>query len=152
MIILFWQCVDAFVDELRWEEPDSTKRDKIRELKLTSEEWTRVNTFLGLLTVCFVYSLIQFSSPDDTPQHADNAQQAFSSDNVSTLHLAIPALEALYRAWSSRADRPNLKYSPFSPALHAACKKIDEYYEKTTASPAYIMSMSTNPFSYPEQY
>jgi hypothetical protein len=67
MIILFWQCVDAFVDELRWEEPDSTKRDKIRELKLTSEEWTRVNTFLGLLTVCFVYSLIQFSSPDDTP-------------------------------------------------------------------------------------
>jgi hypothetical protein len=29
------------------------KRDKIRELKLTSEEWTRVNLFLGLLSVRF---------------------------------------------------------------------------------------------------
>jgi len=118
-------CVDAFVDELRWEEQDSTKRDKIRELKLTSEEWVRVNTFLGLLS------------------HADNAQQAFSSNNISTFHLAIPALEALYRAWSSRADR--LKYLPFAPALRAACEKIDEYYEKTTESPAYIMSMILNP-------
>ena len=54
--LFFRQCVDAFVDELRWEEQDSTKRDKIRELKLTSEEWTRVNTFFGLLTVCFVFS------------------------------------------------------------------------------------------------
>ena len=25
-----------------------------------------------------------------------------------------------------------------APALHAACKKIDEYYEKTTESPAYV--------------
>lgn len=46
------QCVDAFVDELRWEEQDSAKRDKIRELKLTSEEWVRVGTFLDLLSVC----------------------------------------------------------------------------------------------------
>ena len=53
-LFFFLQCVDAFVDELRWEEQDSTKRDKIRELKLTSEKWTWVNTFLDLLTVCFV--------------------------------------------------------------------------------------------------
>jgi hypothetical protein len=45
------QCVDTFVDELRWEEQDSVKRDKIRELKLTGEEWARVSTFLGLLSV-----------------------------------------------------------------------------------------------------
>ena len=59
-LFFFLQCVDAFVDELRWEEQDSTKRDKIRELKLTSEEWMRVHTFLDLLTVCFVYSQIHF--------------------------------------------------------------------------------------------
>ena len=64
----------------------------------------------------------------------------FSSDSVPTLHLGIPALEALHRAWSSRADC--LEYEPFSPALHVACAKIDEYYGKTTESPAYIMSMS----------
>ena len=53
-LFFFLQCVDAFVDELRWEEQDSTKHDKIRELKLTSEEWTQVNIFLDLLTVYFV--------------------------------------------------------------------------------------------------
>src|ERR1700677_2669661 len=74
-------------------------------------------------------------------QHADNAQQAFSSSKTSTLHLAIPALEALHKAWSSRATRP--QYERFAPALDAACAKIDEYYEKTTDSPAYIMAMGT---------
>jgi len=57
LITSFPQCVDAFVDELRWEEQDSSKRDKIRELKLTSEEWVRVNTFLGLLSVCLFFHL-----------------------------------------------------------------------------------------------
>jgi hypothetical protein len=74
-------------------------------------------------------------------KHADNAQQAFSSEQASTLHLAIPALEALHRAWSSRAERP--KYERFDDALKSAFEKIDEYYEKTTESPAYIMAMST---------
>ena len=46
------QCVDAFIDELRWEEQDLAKCDKLRELKLSSEEWARVNIFLGLLSVC----------------------------------------------------------------------------------------------------
>src|SRR5258708_15120132 len=77
-------------------------------------------------------------------QHADNAQHAFSSENVPTLHYAIPALEALYRAWSSRAVRP--KYEPFAPALHAAAGKIDEYYEKTTECPAYILLMSATSY------
>jgi hypothetical protein len=74
-------------------------------------------------------------------KHADNAQQAFSSEQASTLHLAIPALEALHRAWSSRAQRP--KYERFAHALECACTKIDEYYEKTTETSAYIMAMST---------
>ena len=79
-------------------------------------------------------------------QHADNAQQAFSSEQVSTLHLAIPVLEALHRAWSTRADRP--KYECFVTALQTACTKIDKYYEKTTESPAYIMAMSKIVCSY----
>jgi hypothetical protein len=67
------------------------------------------------------------------------AQQAFSSDAGTTLHLAIPALETLHWAWSSRAER--LKYACFAPALTAAAKKLDEYYKKTTDSLAYIMAM-----------
>jgi hypothetical protein len=73
-------------------------------------------------------------------QHADNAQQAFLSEQASTLHLAILALEALHRAWSSHAEHP--KYDQFVPALEAAYMKIDEYYEKTTNLPAYILAMS----------
>ena len=73
------------------------------------------------------------------PQYADVAQQAFSSEQGSTLHLAIPALETLHRAWSSRVERP--KYAWFASALKAAAAKLDEYYEKTTDSPAYIMAM-----------
>ncbi len=56
------------------------------------------------------------------------------------LHYAIPALEALFRAWSNQAVHP--KYHPFASALHAACGKIDEYYVKMMDSPAYILSMS----------
>jgi hypothetical protein len=47
----FLQCVDAFVDELQWEEDNSAKCDKICKLKLRGEEWEQVNLFLGLLSV-----------------------------------------------------------------------------------------------------
>ena len=52
VVILFYsQSVDVFVDELRWEETDGSKRDKIRVLKLDNDTWGRVNIFLGLLSV-----------------------------------------------------------------------------------------------------
>lgn len=117
--------IDTFIDELLREETDSSTRDKIRALKLDGDEWQNVSTFLSLLA------------------HADNAQQVFSSEQLSTLHLAIPALEALHRAWSSRAGRP--KYARFASALDAACKKIDDFCEKTTESPAYVMAMILDP-------
>ena len=71
------------------------------------------------------------------------AQQAFSSDQGSTLHLAIPALETLHKAWSSRSERTKYRY--FAPALKAAANKLDEYYGKTTDSPAYVMAMCSFP-------
>jgi hypothetical protein len=52
------QLVDTFVDELRWEEQDAAKRDKIRDLKLSNEEWARVSHFLGLLSVRFPFFLV----------------------------------------------------------------------------------------------
>ena len=78
-------------------------------------------------------------------QHANNAQHAFSSENIPTLYNAIPALEALHNAWSSQAA--HTKFRPFAAALHAACGKADEYYGKTTESPAYILSMGTRFYS-----
>ena len=92
------------------------KWDKIHKLKLTSEEWVWVNTFLGLLSVCYHYIYILKLN---ILQHADNAQQAFSSDNVPTLHRAIPALETLYRAWFSWADHSKFSHSPSPSMPHA---------------------------------
>jgi hypothetical protein len=73
------------------------------------------------------------------PQHADNAQHAFSSDRGTTLHLALPALEALHKAWSTRLTRA--KYQDFVPALEAGLEKITEYYERTADSDAYTFVM-----------
>ncbi|KAF8219919.1 hypothetical protein L208DRAFT_1336728, partial [Tricholoma matsutake] len=68
-----------------------------------------------------------------------NAQQAFSSDRGSTLHLALPALEALHKSWTKRAER--IKYFDFVPALNAGLAKIAEYYDCTADSDAYTFAM-----------
>jgi hypothetical protein len=70
------------------------------------------------------------------------AQQAFLSDQGSTLHLAIPALKTLHKAWFSRSERS--KYGYFAPALKVAANKLEEYYNKTTDTPAYIMAMCSS--------
>ena len=76
-----------------------------------------------------------------TVQHADNAQQAFSSDQGPSLHLALPALEALHKAWTKRAVQA--KYADFVPALDAGLTKIEEYYDRTSQSDAYTFAMCT---------
>ena len=120
------------------QERDLARCAKINCLRLAPNEWTRVGQFADLLSVCHSYYWTK-SYAESFLQYADVAQQAFSSDAGTMLHLAIPALETLHRAWSSRTER--LKYACFAPVLSAAAQKIDEYYEKTTDSPAYIMVM-----------
>ncbi|KIK77155.1 hypothetical protein PAXRUDRAFT_167671, partial [Paxillus rubicundulus Ve08.2h10] len=71
--------------------------------------------------------------------HADNAQQNFSSDAGPTLHLSLPALEDLHKAWDSCAIQS--KYSVFSTGLNKGVEKISEYYEQTADSDAYTMVM-----------
>ena len=51
IVLTVLQCVDKFVNELQWEENDSSKCDKICELKLNTEEWGQVRTFLDFLSV-----------------------------------------------------------------------------------------------------
>ncbi|KAG2111385.1 hypothetical protein BD769DRAFT_1674378 [Suillus cothurnatus] len=101
------------------------KQAKIDFLRLAPAEWTHVGKFTDLLS------------------YADVAQQAFLSELSTTLHLAIPALETLHRTWSSCARRP--KYAHFAPALLSAAQKLDKYYEKTTGSPSYVMTMLLDP-------
>jgi hypothetical protein len=56
----------------------------------------------------------------------------------------LPALEALHKAWTKRAARS--KYRDFVPALKAGLAKIEEYYDRTADSDAYMFAMRQIPF------
>ncbi|KAI5992932.1 hypothetical protein EDD15DRAFT_2167604 [Pisolithus albus] len=112
--------------DLRKVKRDADKRRKIMELELTDAEWERVQHLLSLLS------------------YAEKAQHAFSTEQGPTLHTALPALEALHKAWSSRKD--SAKYVDFSSGLEAGLTKVNEYYERTATSDAHIMAMCTSFF------
>ena len=135
------QFVDTFVYEIGREEKDLAKRQKIDDLRLSDREWEQIGLFNDLLAVrCTPYPTFSFA---DIIQHADNAQQAFSSDQATTLHRTLPALEALHKAWTKRAERS--KYLEFVPALNAGLAKIEEYYHRTAESDAYTFAMCSIP-------
>jgi hypothetical protein len=112
------------VYEMGCQEQNLLKCVKIDFLQLTSAEWTQVGQFADLLS------------------YANVVQQAFLSNRGPTLHLAIPALETLHKSWSSRAERH--KYIRFAGPLKAAAEKLDEYYEKTTDTAAYVIAMCSS--------
>jgi len=143
--VFSFQDVDDFVFELSMRETNAEKRRKIGDLTLTDDEWDRVRLFCNLLQVCstinFVLSLLIFIS-----QHADDAQQAFSSGSRPSLHNALPAIETLYAAWQSASKKP--RYAPFVPALEAAMEKLNEYYKRTAESDAHIITMGSSSHIY----
>ncbi|KAJ7824706.1 hypothetical protein B0H13DRAFT_2123527 [Mycena leptocephala] len=123
-VVIHCEDVDKFVFEIAMDE-SGEKRKKLAALQLTESEWSRVDLFLNLLA------------------YAENSQHKFSSDLKSTLHLALPALESLYAGWTKCTE--DLKYSDFSDALREALEKVDEYYQKTSSSNAYMFAMVLDP-------
>ncbi|KAF9553128.1 hypothetical protein CPC08DRAFT_244830 [Agrocybe pediades] len=79
--------MDDFIFKLAMKETNVEKRRKISALQLSDEEWKRVTQFLNLLG------------------HADEAQQAFSSDSAPTLFKALPAIEKMYAAWEKASNK-----------------------------------------------
>ncbi|KLO04286.1 cytochrome P450 [Schizopora paradoxa] len=114
-----------FIKALAKSEKDASKREKIKNLRVSEDEWTTIGKMCALL------------------EFADDAQHAFSSDNQPTLHKALPVLEELHKEWESRIDNP--AYHEFEDALRAGCEKVDEYYRKTADSDALTFSMLLNP-------
>ncbi len=53
--------------------------------------------------------------------------------------MALPALEALHKAWSTRYSRT--QYADFQDGLNAGIDKIVDYYDRSADSDAYIMAM-----------
>ncbi|KIL55647.1 hypothetical protein M378DRAFT_57305, partial [Amanita muscaria Koide BX008] len=119
------EAINTFLYELGTKENDLEKRKKIDALALREPEWERVKQFCNLLV------------------HADKAQQAFSSATAPSLHNALPVIEALHAAWSSRAEKT--RYAPFKDGLLAAAEKLDGYYQKTAESDAHIFAMVLHP-------
>ncbi|KAG6813328.1 hypothetical protein H0H92_012141 [Tricholoma furcatifolium] len=117
--------IDAFLWKISQKERNCEKQAKLLSLRLSSEEWNHVKMFIRLL------------------QLADRAQQAFSAENAPTLHNALPALEALHEAWSSRQNQT--KYLEFADALGAGVAKLEQYYQKTSETHAYTLAMFLDP-------
>jgi len=72
-------------------------------------------------------------------QHADNAQHAFPSGYGTTVHIALPAIEALHKAWSTRLMRE--KYQVLVPAMAAGLDKIEECYDRNSDADVYTFAM-----------
>jgi hypothetical protein len=135
LALLALQAVDTFVFKVAMDEVGE-KRQKLMALQLTEAEWSRVNLFLNLLAVQFFICSLSLLTPQ---QHAEECQHKFSSDLKSTPHLALPALESLHAGWTKCAADP--QYSHFADALEQALEKVDEYYQKTSNSNAYMFAM-----------
>ena len=112
-----------FIHEIAVDEKDREKHQKLLNLQLMDDEWARIKLLLGLLG------------------KAEYAQQSFSSDYGPAIHLALPALESLHKAWHIRSTKP--EYIDFWSALEAGVNKITTYYKKTADCDAYIMAMRT---------
>jgi hypothetical protein len=85
-------------------------------------EWNNVILFLQILDVSFLILVLgthRFRL--FLVQKADAAQQAFSSDNNPSLHLPLPALEALHSAWIDYSKNP--KYRDFIGPLNEGIEK-----------------------------
>ncbi|KAG2066400.1 hypothetical protein BDR04DRAFT_1160282 [Suillus decipiens] len=65
------------------------------------------------------------------------------SEKGASLHLALPALEALHKAWSTCSENP--KYKPFQEALQQGVAKIHKYYNQSSECDAYIIAMLLYP-------
>ncbi|KIK90925.1 hypothetical protein PAXRUDRAFT_14071 [Paxillus rubicundulus Ve08.2h10] len=70
-------------------------------------------------------------------------QQSCSSDQGPTLQHALPALEALHKAWSTHSDSG--RYEPFEDGLNAATDKFVEYYNHTADSDSYTLIILLDP-------
>jgi hypothetical protein len=135
------QAVDEFVYELGYKETNLEKRRKIATLTLNEGEWTRVRLFCNLLQV----SPLRYINSEANNmvwaslQHADDAQGAFSSASMLTLHNALPTLERLHAAWEKASSKP--RYLHFARALNAGMDKLNSYYQRSAESDAHIMAM-----------
>ena len=124
---------------------EETRRTSSNDQKLIAcSSWRGNGSASGYLTTFLLWvSCFHLNSKFLTRsfwiQHADNMQQAFSSDQGTTLHLALPTLEALHKAWTKRAARS--KYRDFIPALEAGLAKIEEYYDHTADSDTYTFAI-----------
>ena len=71
-------------------------------------------------------------------QHADNAQDAFSTASRPTLHGTLLVLEKLYADWEKASKKP--RYKQFVPALTAGLAKL-KCYQHADISDAHLMAI-----------
>jgi hypothetical protein len=107
------QAVDEFIYELSYKENNLKKRHKIAVLTLNEGEWMRVHLFCNILQVSPLFNTFNLGTNNmahTSLQHADDAQQSFSSASMLTLHNALPTLEKLHAAWDKAYGKPRYSH------------------------------------------
>ena len=63
----------------------------------------------------------------------------FSSETEPTVWKVLPILEAFIGQWREKASNP--RYKDIKNAINAGLNTLYKYYNKTDASPVYIVSL-----------
>ncbi|KAJ7137129.1 hypothetical protein C8R44DRAFT_729040 [Mycena epipterygia] len=127
------QYVDHFVTDIL------SDAAKIRGLKLTPEEWARVDTFPRLLGVRLFQLLDHFSCLLTRFKACGEGP----SGTIPSPHRAIPALEALQHTGSKSTSKP--EYVNYASVLREGAEEIDQYYQKTACSTVQVMVIVLDP-------
>ena len=118
------QHVKQFLTEIERAEASTHKREAIRKLHLTPQEWENAET---LDLVLKVGSSLPEMLMTDMLQIPDLAQHAFSAEKHSTLYNGVPALSCLQLGWQQlRGDN---KFFDFRDSIEAGLLKLTQYVE-----------------------
>ncbi|KIJ48978.1 hypothetical protein M422DRAFT_45255 [Sphaerobolus stellatus SS14] len=118
------------------DEKDSSQREKLEGLRITNNEWANLKEFCDVLDICAFFLAANFLL--NLSQISDVAQQVFSSETYLTLYLVIPALEAIHAGLTHKWCEASEKIQGH---IDAGTRQVVEYYNKTSASDAYLVSM-----------
>ncbi|KAJ6571336.1 ribonuclease H-like domain-containing protein, partial [Mycena capillaripes] len=113
--ILLREAIDKFLSDPQF-------RD-LHKYKLGDKEWEALEAFKRILAVPHAF------------------QQRLSTEKTPTLGDALPAFEAMIKAWQAQ----QVKYHETAHIVQQGIDKLELYRERVEHVPAYILSMLINP-------
>ncbi|KAF7372427.1 HAT family dimerization domain-containing protein [Mycena venus] len=113
--ILLREAIDKFLtNDQFWD---------LHKYKLGDDEWDALEAFKRILSVLYAF------------------QQRLSAEKTPTLGDALPAFEAMIKAW----ERQKISHPETAHVVQEGIDKLESYRDRVQDVPAYILSMLINP-------